>query len=159
MSCKLSNSKSSDEINNNKSSLELSFSLGKLRKLCLTFPMPNLLIEGDMGMRGVLQLSSKKKIVCIVCRSSRKYVCHSASRVDHFLSKPVRITNLEQFWIAEVILHWNHFNHFFLNHCLEVANSIWNYWKISIIPKENNVFQVYMDNANFPMISNGFRDF
>ena len=70
MSCKLSNSKSSDEINNNKSSLELSFSLGKLRKLCLTFPMPNLLIEGDMGMRGVLQLSSKKKIVCIVCHSS-----------------------------------------------------------------------------------------
>ena len=58
--CKLSNSKSSDEINNNKSSLALFFS----REIEKIVPMPNLLIEEDMGMCGVLQLSSKK--ICIV---------------------------------------------------------------------------------------------
>ena len=70
MPCKLSNSKSSNEMNNNKSSLALFFSR-EIEKLCLTLPMPNLLIEGDMGMSGVLQLSSKK--LCIVC-GSRRYV-------------------------------------------------------------------------------------
>ena len=39
--------------------------------------------------------------------------------------KLVRFSNFEQFWNAEIILHWNHFKHFFLNLCLEVANLIW----------------------------------
>ena len=47
-----------------------------------------------------------------------------------------------------VLNSWDHptsksSNHFFLNLCLEVAKSIWKYWKIGIIPKGNNVFQVY----------------
>ena len=62
-------------------------------------------------------------------------------RADHFLSKPVQITNLEQFWIAEVILHWSHFNHFFLNHCLGVAHLILSFAYFCIIPKENILFE------------------
>ena len=40
------------------------------------------------------------------------------------LPKCVRFTNFEQFWIAEIILHWNYIGHFFLNHYLEVASLI-----------------------------------
>ena len=35
------------------------------------------------------------------------------------LKKPklVQFSNFEQFWNAEIILHWNYFKHFFLNVC------------------------------------------
>ena len=39
--------------------------------------------------------------------------------------KFLRFSNFEQFWNAKIILHWNHFKHFFLNLCLKVANLIW----------------------------------
>ena len=57
------------------------------------------------------------------------------------LPKCVRFTNFEQFWIAKIILHWSHFNHFFLNHCLGVAHLILSFAYFCIIPKENILFE------------------
>ena len=59
---------------------------------------------------------------------------HKNQSIKHYITytlglpkkpKLVRFSNFEQFWNAEIILHWNHFKHFFLNLCLEVANLIW----------------------------------
>ena len=43
------------------------------------------------------------------------------------MPKFVRFSNFEHFWKAEIFYNWSHLHHFFLNHCLEVANLMWSF--------------------------------